>query len=133
MFLNPAAFSTPAPGTFGDLERNSIHGPSFRQFDLVVAKKIPFGGKGPNAELRMEVFNLFNIDNFINPAGTLPNASAEQLADRGEQGPARTAVYVRCRRELGQDEQHVEPHGGPGDEPSDSVCIQSELLTQRPA
>ena len=22
----------------------------------------------------MEVFNLFNIDNFINPAGTLPNA-----------------------------------------------------------
>jgi Carboxypeptidase regulatory-like domain/TonB dependent receptor-like, beta-barrel len=74
VFLNPAAFSTPAPGTFGDLERNSIHGPSFRQVDLVVAKKIPFGGGGPNAELRMEVFNLFNIDNFINPAGTLPNA-----------------------------------------------------------
>ena len=74
VFLNPAAFSTPAPGTFGDLERNSIHGPSFRQFDLVVAKKIPFGGKGPNAELRMEVFNLFDIDNFINPSGTLPNA-----------------------------------------------------------
>jgi hypothetical protein len=73
VFLNPAAFSTPAPGTFGDLERNSIHGPSFRQVDLVVAKKINVGG-GSNVELRGEVFNLFDVDNFLNPSGTLPNA-----------------------------------------------------------
>jgi outer membrane receptor protein involved in Fe transport len=72
VFLNPAAFSTPAPGEFGNLERNSIKGPSFRQVDLVVAKKIAIGG--PNIELRAEVFNLFNVNNFLNPAGTLPNA-----------------------------------------------------------
>ena len=41
LFLNPAAFATPKPGTFGNLERNSIHGPSFRQVDLVVAKHLP--------------------------------------------------------------------------------------------
>jgi hypothetical protein len=40
---------------------------------MVIAKKIPMG-KGPNAELRMEVFNLFNRNNFANPVGTLPNA-----------------------------------------------------------
>ena len=38
LFLNPAAFATPQPGTFGNLERNSIHGPNFKQVDLVLAK-----------------------------------------------------------------------------------------------
>ncbi len=40
---------------------------------MVVSKK--FGtGRGSNAELRLEVFNLFNHTNFANPSGTLPNA-----------------------------------------------------------
>jgi hypothetical protein len=73
LFLNPAAFATPAPGTFGNLERNSIHGPGSQQVDLVVVKRFGFGG-GPNLELRAEIFNLFNTDNFANPIGTLPNA-----------------------------------------------------------
>jgi len=75
LFLNPAAFATPAPGTFGNLERNSIHGPGTQQIDLVIAKKIGLGSnRGPNMELRAEIFNLFNRDNFANPVGTLPNA-----------------------------------------------------------
>lgn len=73
VFLNPAAFATPAPGTFGDLERGSLHGPGFRQIDLVVAKHFPIGG-AKNVEFRAEVFNLFNVDNFSNPVATLPNA-----------------------------------------------------------
>jgi carboxypeptidase family protein len=73
IFLNPAAFATPAPGTFGNLERNSIHGPWFRQVDLVVSKRIALG-QGHNLELRSEFFNIFNITNFTNPVGTLPNA-----------------------------------------------------------
>ncbi len=71
--LNPASFATPKPGTFGNLERNSIHGPGFRQVDMVVAKRIGVG-RGSNADLRVEIFNLFNVTNFANPVGTLPNA-----------------------------------------------------------
>jgi Carboxypeptidase regulatory-like domain len=63
LFLNPAAFAVPQPGTFGNLERNSIHGPNFRQIDLVMAKRISFG-RGTNAELRAEIFNIFNTTNF---------------------------------------------------------------------
>ena len=73
LFLNPAAFATPAPGTFGNLERNSIHGPSFRQFDVVISKRFNMG-QTRNFEFRTEIFNLFNVDNFSNPVGTLPNA-----------------------------------------------------------
>jgi len=73
LFLNPAAFATPQPGTFGNLERNSIHGPNFKQFDLVLAKHFPFAG-GRNLEFRAEFFNLFNTVNFSNPVGTLPQA-----------------------------------------------------------
>ncbi|HEX7140511.1 MAG TPA: hypothetical protein VF219_21850 [Vicinamibacterales bacterium] len=73
LFLNPAAFATPAPGTFGNLERGALHGPGFSQIDLVVSKKFPFGGPR-NAEFRIEVFNLFNRTNFSNPVATLPNA-----------------------------------------------------------
>jgi len=73
LFLNPAAFATPKPGTFGNLERNSIHGPGVRQIDMVIVKRINLGS-GPNVELRAEIFNLFNNDIFANPIGTLPNA-----------------------------------------------------------
>jgi hypothetical protein len=73
IFLNPAAFATPKPGTFGNLERNSIHGPAFRQIDMVVAKRVRTR-PGANGELRLEVFNLFNTTNFTSPPATLPNA-----------------------------------------------------------
>jgi hypothetical protein len=73
VFLNPAAFAIPKPGTFGNLTRNQIHGPSFRQVDMVISKRMNTG-KSTNAEFRVEVFNLFNITNFTNPIGTLPNA-----------------------------------------------------------
>jgi carboxypeptidase family protein len=73
IFLNPAAFTAPKPGTFGNLERNSIHGPGFAQADLVLAKHFPFAATR-NVEFRMEVFNLFNVANFSNPVGTLPLA-----------------------------------------------------------
>jgi hypothetical protein len=86
LFLNPAAFAVPQPGTFGNLERNSIHGPNFRQLDLVFGKRLPLGG--PAVELRMEIFNVFNADNFSNPVGTLPSAlPANALTEKARLQP----------------------------------------------
>ena len=73
LFLNPAAFATPAPGTYGNLQRGALHGPGFRQVDLMLAKHVPIVGTH-DVEFRIELFNLFNVDNFTNPAATLPNA-----------------------------------------------------------
>jgi hypothetical protein len=87
IFLNPAAFATPKPGTFGNLERNSIHGPNFWQVDAVVAKRIG-PTKGPSGELRLEIFNVFNQTNFAGIVGTLPNAlPSNALSEAGKVQP----------------------------------------------
>jgi hypothetical protein len=94
LFLNPAAFATPKPGTFGNLTRNQIHGPSFRQIDFVIAKKIG-ASNSPNVELRAEIFNAFNVTNFSNAVGTLPNAlpgAALTEANRVQPGQPYTAA-----------------------------------------
>jgi hypothetical protein len=73
VFLNPAAFATPAPGVFGNLQRGALHGPNFRQLDVVASKHFPIRSQS-NAEFRIEVFNLFDAANFISPVATLPLA-----------------------------------------------------------
>ena len=72
-WLNPAAFSIPKPGEFGNLKRGDVRGPSFRQLDLVAIKRINTGRKAA-LDLRLEVFNLLNRTNYANPSGTLGNA-----------------------------------------------------------
>jgi hypothetical protein len=87
IFLNPAAFATPKPGTFGNLERNSIHGPNFWQVDAVIAKRLG-RSRGTNGELRLEIFNLFNHSNFAGVVGTLPNAlPSAALTEAGKVQP----------------------------------------------
>lgn len=72
-FINPAAFATPAPGTFGNLPRNVFSGPGFKQVDLVLNKRFRFTER-MNIEYRTEIFNIFNNTNFGNPSTTLNNA-----------------------------------------------------------
>jgi len=74
-WLNPAAFATPQPGTFGNLPRNFLRGPSFAQADLVVSKDIRLVNS-QLLQLRVEVFNIANRLNYENPATNLPNGTA---------------------------------------------------------
>lgn len=69
-FLNPAAFAIPAAGTFGNLARNALKGPDFKQFDLVLNRRFKFN-ETTSLEFRTEIFNVFNQANFANPASTL--------------------------------------------------------------
>lgn len=72
-FLNPAALSMPAPGAFGNLGRNALHGPSLSQFDLTLDKRFSATEK-TNVEFRAEIYNILNRANFSNPPATLLNA-----------------------------------------------------------
>jgi hypothetical protein len=73
-WLNPAAFATPQPGTFGNLPRNFLRGPSFWQADLMLSKDFRFM-QTQGLQFRVEVFNIANRLNYENPAASLPNGA----------------------------------------------------------
>ncbi len=68
--LNPAAFAAPAPGTFGNLARNALRGPTFNQVDFIFNKRFALT-EGVRLEFRTEIFNIFNRANFALPSSTL--------------------------------------------------------------
>jgi hypothetical protein len=89
--LNPAAFSIPEPGTFGDLSRNALRGPIFRQFDLILSKKFKIR-ETVNIQFRTEIFNLFNTTNFANPSATLNNALPNLTFSNGIYGASGSSL-----------------------------------------
>jgi hypothetical protein len=71
--INPAAFAVPAPGTYGNLGRFALHGPSLSQFDLTLQKRFAISER-LGIEFRSELYNILNRANFANPPATLNNA-----------------------------------------------------------
>ena len=87
-YLNPAAFSIPQPGTYGNLPRNFLKGPTFHQFDLTLQKRFPITER-VNVEFRSEIYNLFNKANFSNPPALLPNNLGNSATQRQPGQPFR--------------------------------------------
>ncbi|MGD0364488.1 MAG: TonB-dependent receptor [Bryobacteraceae bacterium] len=62
-FYNTAAFSAPAPYTFGDAGRNIVNGPGIGKFDAALDRRFALRERG-TLEFRAEAFNLFNHPNW---------------------------------------------------------------------
>ena len=69
-----AAFATANQFTIGSASRNPVRGPSYRDVDLAVMRRVGFTGERA-VELRLEVFNLLNTANFGAPAAQFGPAS----------------------------------------------------------
>src|SRR5579862_8462331 len=65
-WLNPAAFSLPAPYTFGDLKNNSLFGPGSIIVNTALARTFPITER-QSIMFRWEVFNLPNHVNLYTP------------------------------------------------------------------
>jgi hypothetical protein len=76
-WLNPLAFTDPAPGAFGTLRRNQFYGPGYSDVDFSVFKNTPIKERA-TVQIRAEMFNLFNRANYAPPAS---KASAFVLND----------------------------------------------------
>ena len=89
-YLNPAAFTAPAFGQFGDLSRGVLRGPGFTNYDMSLFKTFRVRDRYA-LELRAEAYNLANTPHFANPimnvsapdfgqsVATLPGAFGRQL------------------------------------------------------
>ena len=77
-WLNPAAFSLPLAGTFGNLGRNTVYGPGFTNVDFSLLKTTKFS-ESKNLEFRAEFFNIPNHPNFAQPSSTFATSSFGQI------------------------------------------------------
>ena len=79
-WLNPAAFAMPAPGTFGNLGRDTLRGPGFASVDFSVFKNTPITER-LSSQLRIEMFNIFNRTNLPVPNSTFSSGSFGRISD----------------------------------------------------
>jgi hypothetical protein len=66
MWFNPAAFSTPAAFTFGDVGRNTVYGPGQQTLDLALQREFSLTEK-VRFQFRAEAFNALNHTNLGTP------------------------------------------------------------------
>jgi Carboxypeptidase regulatory-like domain len=65
-YYDPRAFILPAPGTYGNLGRNTLNGPGLSEVDASLRKDTALS-EHVNFQFRAEVFNLFNRTNLSTP------------------------------------------------------------------
>ena len=65
-WFNTAAFAIAPQFTIGTASRNPVRGPSYRDVDLAVMRRMPLDAQA--IELRVEIFNLLNTVNLGAPA-----------------------------------------------------------------
>lgn len=81
-WYDPCAFTTPSPGTYGDLGRNTIIGPGIADLDLALTKAFQIH-ESITATFRAEMFNVFNHSNFGLPTTGAITAAGAANASAG--------------------------------------------------
>jgi hypothetical protein len=78
--INLAAFTAPPTGSFGNVGRNILKGPSAYNFDFSLFKDFKVR-EHHTAQFRAEMFNIFNTPQFSNPGANLsaPNSFGKSL------------------------------------------------------
>jgi hypothetical protein len=78
LYYDPCAFSRPAPGTYGNLGRNTLTGPGFYNVDFS-ADKVFKKSDRINVQFRVEIFNLLDQAHFYLPGFNAFSGSAGHI------------------------------------------------------
>jgi hypothetical protein len=93
-WYNPTCFSLEAPGTFGNLGRDTVRGPNFVDTDFSVLKDTKVSERIA-AQFRAEFFNIFNHTNL-----GLPNASLFLGGGVRNSSAGQITTYVATPRQI---------------------------------
>ncbi len=110
-WLNRAAFSVPAPGTYGDLAPNTVTGPPLWQDDSTVEKTFHVTERN-DVIFRAEAFNIFNRAQYGQPGSSLNVATcAAATIAACPPGTAAGAQYISAPASFGNITSTVNPAG----------------------
>jgi hypothetical protein len=91
--LNKGAFAVAPQFTIGSASRNPVRGPSYRDADLAVMRRVPLGSRQP-IEVRAEVFNLLNTPPLGAPAAVLGAPNFGTIISAGDPRVVQLALKV---------------------------------------
>ena len=92
-WFNTAAFAVAPQFTIGSASRNPVRGPSYRDVDLSVARRIAIGSRQA-LEVRAEIFNLLNAPALGAPNAVLGAANFGTITSAGDPRVAQLAVKL---------------------------------------
>jgi hypothetical protein len=99
-WFDPSAFALQPAGRLGNSPRGAFRGPNLRTIDVAAVKTVNLHGRA-TAELRFEVFNLFNRANFGNPTLIAFAGAADNEPAVASFGRIRSTVTAARQAQLG--------------------------------
>ena len=92
-WFNTSAFSTAPQFTLGNASRNPVRGPSYRNLDLALSRRVPMSA-GTALELRAEAFNVTNTPAFGAPNGSFGSPAFGTITTAADPRVIQLAVKV---------------------------------------
>jgi hypothetical protein len=92
-WFNTDAFSAALPFTIGTSSRNPVRGPSYRNLDVAVMRRVPFAASRA-LEFRAEIFNLTNTPPLGAPNTTVGAAAFGTITSAGDPRVVQLAVKL---------------------------------------
>jgi hypothetical protein len=93
-WFNTDAFALQPQFTAGNIGPSLMHGPPTRRMDLSVFKSLPVGGSR-QLQVRIEIYNVFAVDNFANPESAFGSSSFGTITSTGNSIPRQMQFGVK--------------------------------------
>jgi hypothetical protein len=90
-WVNPAAFATPAVGTWGNCGRDLVRAPGLWQMDTALQKREKIGER-MGISFRAELFNIFNRAQYGSPKVSLPSGNFGLITSAFNNSPTGTGT-----------------------------------------